>query len=132
MMRLSDLLALVLIVNSFWACDSDKMQKIDGVWIVADARADFDERKVNPQTFNQVLAYIRETQLEFRPDSTLIIQRGGVRTETTWHHDAATGILVMSAEGIGFSALSRRDGWLHTTELTPLGKVVIVFEKLPL
>lgn len=121
-------LILALTVNLL-ACQPVHQDELAGVWSVVRVQADFDERKVNPQTFNQVMAFLKDTSLEFRSDTILAIHRGGIQTTAVWQQAASTGIIHIKAEGIGFESLRKQGEQLHTTELTPIGKIAIVFEK---
>lgn len=123
------ILTIAFAVNVF-ACRPVRQNELAGIWAVVSVQADFDERKVNPQTFNQVMAYLKDTSLEFRSDTALSIHRGGMQIMGKWQKDASIGIIRIEAEGIGFKSLRKQGEQLHTSELTPVGKIAIVFEKL--
>ncbi|HMM11067.1 MAG TPA: hypothetical protein PKE03_03120 [Bacteroidales bacterium] len=121
-------LLLVLIFNNI-ACRTEKKNDLFGTWLVVNAFADFDERRVNPQTFHQAIAYLKETRLVFDSDSTLTIERGASISKSRWRFGAAANEVVLEDGEIGLKKLSLHDGRLHTSELTPLGEIRLVFEK---
>ncbi len=120
------ILALVLISA---ACRTNQGNLLEGVWVVVDVKADFDERRVNPSTFSEVISYLKDTRLIIASDSTLTYERGGMVTKSGWHLDAEANKIIIDNEIIGLSSLTRGDSKMFATEKTPLGEVRLVFEK---
>lgn len=126
-MKFSIALLLIVLLQLPFGCKSRQHCALVGSWVVGSVRSDFDEQKVNAQTFDQVMAYHKETKLVFGPDSTLVVIRGRVHIQTKWQLDSSTGLIKFGGEGVSFRAMSLRDGRLYASEYTPLGEIHLVF-----
>lgn len=111
------------------SCKTHDGHSLEGTWVVADIKADFDERRVKPSTFNEIVSYLRDTKLEVLNDSTIIFTRGGVAVNSGWHKDSANGKIVLDNESLGIAPLVLYDGRLRTYEKSPLGRIELVFER---
>lgn len=109
------------------ACKTGRQKDPVGSWVVVDAKADFDERKVNPATFNELVAYLRSTVLVIRADSTLTLSRGDHQIESKWHVQLPDGKIVIEHPDIGMMPLTPQNGRFYTTEMTPIGRIGLIF-----
>lgn len=123
------LVFFLILVLAGGACKTAQQKGPVGRWVVAEVRADFDERKVNPATFNELVAYLRSTVLEIRADSTLTYTRGDHRLESGWHVQLPDGRIVIEHPDIGLMPLTPQNGRLFTTEMTPIGRIGLIFER---
>jgi hypothetical protein len=111
------------------SCKTHDGHSLEGTWGVADVKADFDERRVNPSTFNEIVSYLRDTKLEVLNDSTIVFSRGGVAVKSGWHIDSANGTIVLDDKSLGIAPLVLFKGQLRTYERSPLGRIQLVFDK---
>ncbi|MBK9291555.1 MAG: hypothetical protein IPM52_08010 [Bacteroidetes bacterium] len=118
-----------LIGLTLFSCGNRDSVRLAGEWKVTGLEAKFDERRVNPQTFNQVMAYLKKTRLVFENDSVVVYERAGRKDKLKWYLDQGDRAVIIEGDDAVFITLSLSGNRMQTTEQSPLGQVVLVFTK---